>query len=362
MSSAVDIESFPQKLLSQIDSLNPSTRQQMLDQIVRILGSSVVEVIDSHNTPSAVLIFTLGRKKYIIKAEFGTETNTVKKEIDWYSKVGSHLSYVPRYISAVKTETLAALILAHIKDLITLDKISISPEVDPKNVLILIEKSLTHLNTLFNSNPKKQVSVSKANMLFIDRLAGRIKQAKSYKYLKELLNLKSIYVNGERFPNISYYVSDIYENRKLLEYVTPTLHGIIHGDLHCGNILVDKNFNLYFVDPNGNLSLPVEYDYGKIFHSIHGGYGSIMANRYSLKKIRNGEYEFSVDVPDCYTYSFDEIRKKLESDLFIRGLYLEALHFATMLPHHARNERETTALFLRGITLFRELFTILGEK
>jgi hypothetical protein len=47
--------------------------------------------------------------------------------------------------------------------------------------------------------------------------------------------------------------------------------------------------------------------------------------------------------------------------VFINSLLLESCHFLTMLPHHASNKRETTALFLRVIELFNYFIEVVKQ-
>lgn len=222
----------------------------------------------------------------------------------------------------------------------------------------LISKSIKLLNLLFESNPNKEVPLAKASNLFIEKYKSRFQESQQFEYLRQLLSFKNLYINGEQFPNFNFYVSKIAKDEKLKTSLTPKLYGVIHGDLHCGNILVKDN-NVYFVDPNGNLSMPIEYDYGKILHSIHGGYGSIMNGNYKLTELGKNRFEFLIKIPKAYKISFGKLSKTMPLELLIRSLYAKAMHFATMLPHHAKNEEETKALFLKGVMLFKELFSFL---
>jgi len=195
--------------------------------------------------------------------------------------------------------------------------------------------------------------------LFIGKYEERIKEAKKYIFLKKLFSQKIITINNIQYKNLDFYISIIRNNNKLKSLLTPIMFGLIHGDLHCGNILI-KSDNIYFVDPNGNLFMPLEYDYGKIFHSINGGYGSIMRKKFKLETKSINKYVFSLNLPKEYTYTFKQIVKEIPLDVFIKSFYSQAMHFATMIPHHAKDEKETTAIFLRSIQLFNELFKLVA--
>lgn len=350
------------QVVDQIRIINPTSKADFVTQVEKILQDTVVEVINSHNTPSVIFVFELDKQKYVIKAELGKSENSIAKEIKWYSKVGKNLSYVPKFISSVSDEKFCAVVIKYIENSSTLDNVAKTLQISPEIISGLIETSLERLNCLFHSRSTKLVSKKQSNQLLLDKYNVRKQRAIQYPFLKKLFRAEKIVVNGEELPTFDFCISHIQTDPDIRNYLTPKKFGVLHGDLHCGNILVDNDFNTFWVDPNGNLSLPVEYDYGKILHSIHGGYGLIMSNDYQLTKIGQDKYEFSINVPDGYSYSLRQLYKGMNEGLLIRSLYMEALHFATMLPHHASNEKETTALCLRGIQLFKELFLSLNEK
>ena len=83
------------------------------------------------------------------------------------------------------------------------------------------------------------------------------------------------------------------------DYVSSEKIGMIHGDLHCGNMLVTGK-RLSWVDPNGCFELPLEYDLGKLLHSVHGNYGSIIRGKYLISHISLKDYHFSYFEPKVY--------------------------------------------------------------
>lgn len=346
---------LPKEILTLTKKLSPRDHEEMKKEIAEILGDALVSVIDTHNTESITFIFSHKNKKYLMKAELQNKVGTVGKEITWYSKVGNLFSNCPRYLGSIKGKGIIAILLSFIDNSSTMDDLVLQSKIDTHQTWKLINKSLELLNLLFENNPKRKVTLTKADRLFIGKYKSRLQEAQSHEYLQKLFNPKNLRINGQPLPSFNYYISKIAGDKKLREFLTPKVCGVIHGDLHCGNILVKDN-EVYFVDPNGNLLMPIEYDYGKIFHSIHGGYGSIIRGDYKLRELNEGEFEFSIRLPKAYQTTFERFSKTLPQDLFVRSLYAEAMHFATMLPHHASSEEETKALFLQGITLFKELF------
>ena len=346
-----------QTILGQIERLSPKNQQEMIDQIEMALGDLIIDTNDSHNTKSVIFNISFRNKKYVMKVELNLGENAVKSEINWYLKIGRSFPNCPKYVASFFGKRLSVIVLSYLENCQTIDDLTLQSTITTNQTQKLIDKSLTKLNSLFENNTKSQVSLDHADSLYIRKFESRYKEALNYKSLGQLFSYENFYINGEKLSNFSAYISKIDRDEKLKRLLTPNIFGLIHGDLHCGNILAKKN-KIYFVDPNGNLSMPIEYDYGKIFHSIHGGYGAIMAKKYKLKKITQNKFEFSVQKPQAYQHVFNKLTK-MPSELFVRSLYSEAMHFATMLPHHASNENETTALFLSGILTFKNLFDIL---
>ncbi|MBI3289794.1 phosphotransferase [Candidatus Microgenomates bacterium] len=350
-----------QELLSQIEKLSPKNREEMKEQVAKVLGESLISILDTHNTQSVIIAFLNKSKKYVVKVELRGETGSVDKEINWYLKVGASFSNCPKYLGSVVGKNITALILSYIDNSLTIDEMVFQSKIDTNQTWKLIREAVKFLNSLFENKPKRKISLIEADALFIEKYESRFIEAQSCEYLQKLLSLKSLYINGRTFPNFDFYISKIVKDQKLREFLTPNVYGIIHGDLHCGNILV-KNNRVYMVDPNGNLSMPIEYDYGKILHSIHGGYGSIINGNYKLTELGEDQFGFSIQIPEIYTVMSSKFIRTIPPDLFVRSFYAEAMHFATMLPHHASNEAETKALFIRGVMVFKELFDLLDSN
>lgn len=348
-------------ILHRISKIKPKNKVELVNNIRNILDSSFIESIDSSNTPSVVFIFRSSRKKYVMKMEFSGNDNSVSKQLQWYQKVGRGLPYIPKLISYLNTGSFCIYVLEYIDGSRTLDEVVLNSKNISSNLIFnTIDDSLNKFVDLFHKHPTRQLTNIEAAEYIMQKYDVRKSKAFHYPFLANLFLKEKIIINGEDVLNYGSYIRRILENNKLRSHLTPISFGTIHGDLHCGNILVDENFSPHFVDPNGNLSLPVEYDYGKIFHSLHGGFGSVMTGKYKLKKTGLREYEFSIDIPQSYAYTFNKISSKLKTNFLIRGLYLEAMHFSTMLSHHANEEKETTALYLRGLMLFKELFNIIN--
>ena len=92
-------------------------------------------------------------------------------------------------------------------------------------------------------------------------------------------NSNSLYNSIKSVNNIKikdiYYYSEIIHN-KIISYLDNREHyNLIHGDIHLGNILLDENNNIIFIDPRGSFGDTklfglYEYDYAKLLFGISG--------------------------------------------------------------------------------------------
>jgi hypothetical protein len=124
-------------------------------------------------------------------------------------------------------------------------------------------------------------------------------------------------VNNITFKDIHYYCNRIHN--KLMDYLDGrNYYNLIHGDIHLGNILLDGNENMYFIDPRGyfgesKLFGLYEYDYAKLMFGL-SGYSifdniiinelNIINNNIEIDLIREHEYIFETGHFDKITVLF----------------------------------------------------------
>lgn len=154
-------------------------------------------------------------------------------------------------------------------------------------------------------------------------------------------------VNNVKIKNINYYCELI--QKKLTIYVKDrNFYNLIHGDIHLGNILVDENDNIFFIDPRGyfgesKLFGLYEYDYAKLLFGL-SGYSvfdnmkinelNIINNNIEIELIKQYEFIFEKNIFDEATIllclsiwlannsCFSNINKKITS-LMIAYYYCE---------------------------------------
>lgn len=349
------------QVISRVSSIAPSSRDDMKQLISDALNGYEFKMIDSHNTAPVLYMVSTDEGRFMIKAEYGKQKkNTVSKEITWYQRAKTALLH-PDLVGKHSNAQFSMLVLSYIEDALTLDQLAEadSSEETASSVANLTLKAIEMDRLLFSSSGPINAAREEVDQFYEEKYQMRTAEAKEYDYLKDLLEAPAHTVNGLVLHSPGHYMEQIQHSEALRNYLTPDQLGLIHGDLHFGNILLQQS-RLYFVDPNGESRMPIEYDYGKILHSFHGGYNQIAKGQFLLQKNDDG-YRFKIEMPESYTKVLSATQQHFTEQEYMRGLYSEALHFATMLPHHASNEVETTALFLRCMQIFQELFDHVGK-
>ena len=154
-------------------------------------------------------------------------------------------------------------------------------------------------------------------------------------------------VNNVKIKDIFYY-SDIIKSKVISHLNNRNYYNLIHGDIHLGNILLDKNENIYFIDPRGYFGESkifglYEYDYAKllfglscysVFDEMNINELKIVDNNLEIEFIKQYEYIFESKTFDTVTTllclsiwlannsCFSNINKKITS-LMIAYYYCE---------------------------------------
>ncbi len=346
-------------ILTRLANIQPSSRKSLTEIISSILSDKLERIIDTHNTASLIFIYKEEPgTRLLLKAEFGFGTAT-HKEIAWYEHIKQRgFQSGGEYVGSYIANSYAALLIKYVDGSSTVDELALIDEVDPGLVARLVRRAIDLDRGLFDET-NIDATPDRVNAFYMEKYEKRRQEADAIPYLKNLFTQTFVTINGRKLSTPDVVVESIKTTPYLLDRLTPTRLGLVHGDLHCGNILT-KGDEVILIDPNGNLVMPMEYDIGKILHSIHGHYGSIMRGAYTLIEDASLPYTFSFSVhgPKAYETALNGVREQITEDEYIRGLYAEALHFVTMLPHHAGATEETIALFLRSVELFDELMAL----
>ena len=347
------------KVRTALDVGQLTSKTDMHARLQAALGTSISQIIDSHNTQSIIYLFTESKIRYMLKAEYGSNSAT-HDEIAWHLKVASIDATLPTplLVETHRGADYAFIISKYIDNASTLDQLVLSRAQSSEATIAIIKDVLEKDRHLFLKT-SHACTQDQADTFFLEKYHQRTAESHRTPYLRKLLKIDAPIINGVAYRSVAEIIATIHDDSALRAIVTPEKIGLIHGDLHTGNILVNGSGATFLVDPKTGKELPFEYDIGKLFHSVHGGYGVIMTGNFTLESLAEDTYTLSLSVPEQYIDTFDAIKKSLSSQEYIRALYAEALHFTTILPHHVANKTETTALWLRSVQLFNELVQVL---
>ena len=130
-------------------------------------------------------------------------------------------------------------------------------------------------------------------------------------------------VNGLKIKDINYYSNII--RIELTECLKDRKHyNIIHGDTHLGNILLDINDNLIFIDPRGYFGETLlfglyEYDYAKLLFGL-SGYSAF--DNMIINKLEINNNNIEIDFIKNYEYIFDTNNFDKITILFCLSIWL----------------------------------------
>ncbi|MEK6871651.1 MAG: hypothetical protein AABX16_01995 [Nanoarchaeota archaeon] len=195
---------------------------------------------------------------------------------------------------------------------------------------------------------------------------------------RRLLNTKKMIINGKEYEHILPILKKLEGDENLKKALHPHCISYIHGDLHLGNILADKEnpHKFILIDPRGRvygggIGGDYAYDLGKIWHSLNGLYDFIHENKFSIKNsVEEDVLTAEIDISDeenrlVYKKILQSIPhmlqkyEKIRNDpyWYERTLFSEVIHFCSMLPFHREGdnyEKKPIALYLRSVILLNE--------
>lgn len=207
------------------------------------------------------------------KNEYGKEK--IQNEINFYEYIIDNkiIFSIPRIYLLNKNEGIIE--MEYLKNCNTITDIFYEFELN-----YIINKILTDIKILHNFSyfkVSKETYIESIRIETRDKILLRYNET-DWNNISFFNKIKT--VNNISFKNIYFYVNKI--NEELLKYINENMEDfyfcLIHGDIHLGNILInktnDKN-DIYFIDPRGyfgnnKLFGIKEYDYAKLLFGISG--------------------------------------------------------------------------------------------
>lgn len=337
------------EIISHLVSLQPSSREDMKQQISDVLAPYDMALLDTHNTLSMLFNFKLGSDRYGLKIEFG-EAQVTRDEAHWYELAPEDLK--THHIVSHSGDHFAFVLLRWLENAKTVEEIAIENEGKDNTVALdLLIQALNQDKELFESNQIVPLTNSQEHSFFFDKYNGYNAKATDYPYLHQLLAADQLVVNGQKLLGPNKIVNQIQQDDKLRDYLSPDRAGLIHGDPHADNLLVADG-RVFLLDPKGVDNLPFEYDTGRILWTLTG-WNAIMRGEYDLKKTA-GEYELTYTARSQYDGGLARLRDYLGERDYHRAMYSCCIQYLTRSAH-VTAEQETKALYLRGLVLLHEL-------
>ena len=342
---------------AQLQSFYFLDKQELIEGVTTVLGDDIEAVVDTHNTPTVNFIFTTSSGSHFMKV--GTaEDDAMRAEAAWYIDLPPEQEYTPPVQGISIRDGYSFVLMDFLPNVDTLDDHLLVH----RPILSVIQDGITRAKAidleLFNSHKRGTLNDAASNSLYWNKFISRRREAAKFTYLDNFMTRDTIVINDVEYPGIDAAVNRIFADEGTLDYLLPRHVGKIHGDLHAGNILVPRDrARACVVDPNGSRSLPLEYDLGKLLHSVHGLYGFVMAGRYELNRLAGSResYQFDIATSRQLVGLPDLVIDGLSDRIATSSLFNEAMHFATMLPHHAAERQETLALGMQAVRLLASL-------
>lgn len=359
----MEISNTTNEYLKEILRYSPLVKKDIKYVLSKVLGNDLVKTIEQHNTSAVLAVYASSEGLRILKIEAGAPPQKTIKEIHWYRTLQNsrNVSQTPSFFGGLYNKNIAVYELEFLDKYALFEDLIINDNINETQIQGYIMGSLDLMTVFFTSKQSRFVSFEEGETLYWLKIKQRVKEASNIPWLKELLQQRIVIINDKEFPGIPLILETL-SKEVLRRKITPCRWGFVHGDIHFGNIMVNEG-KIKLIDPNGKLELPIEYDIGKLLHSLHGNYNYIHRGRFSLEaRASPHEYVFKINTASKEYRWFEEIfRNRFSEEVVLRSLFSECCHFLTMLPHHTKDREETTALYLQTIILFQDLLRKLKD-
>ena len=254
-----------------------------------------------------------------------------------------------------------------------------SGEIDKTKAKEILSKVFDFLFEKLYTKEIKNYEKDFVNKVYFDRIFDRLELSKKKSNIfREIIDKKTLKINGKEFSNIKPLISSLKSEKDLLDALNPTRLSLLHGDLHFDNVLIDKENPEKFIliDPRGKMygggvGGDYTYDLGKVYHCLNGLYDFIHENKFDLS-INNDLDDLNANFKIQRSVELDQYKGVLSGlptlfnkyDLLkedknwkIRASFSEVAHFCSMAPFHikgAGDEKIALGIYLRGVMLLNQ--------
>lgn len=204
---------------------------------------------------------------------------------------------------------------------------------------------------------KEDKNPTYAKLMYVDKTYNEYVNFKKSYHDSELFSRAALIINEVRYDNFELIwerVKSIIESRLLNNKRT-----MIHGDMCFSNILYHPQVGARFIDMRGSFGErgvygDVMYDYAKLLHSVEGGYELFINDQFTVAKLSDGAYNYSVHANKNKEGSFMAYLEAFkEQDIDLIRL-IEGLIFVGMCARHYDGNERQLIMYLTGIKNLNE--------
>jgi len=182
-----------------------------------------------------------------------------------------------------------------------------------------------------------------------------IKRLETIRTVIPFSNDKFILINGKKCKNPLLYKEEY--KTAVQNNLINTVFCPIHGDCTFSNILLDKNNNIYFIDPRGYFGKQkvfgdVRYDWAKLYYSISGNFDMFNIKNFELKILDN-EVIYQINSNKWENFEkklFSYIGNYRESDI----KFIHSIIWLSLSSHCWEDYDSMCLAFYNGVYLINE--------
>lgn len=312
--------------------------------------------------------------KEVIRKEAKLDFGQLRKEILWLLELPAELKpYFPEVLNYQLSPSVFYEMPYYYYP--TLRQLLLDGIIDARKALDILEQITEFMFRKVYTCNQANADPDLFQRIHFDRIKSRlIAVRQKSKILRDLIDAKNLWINGDRYENIPMLIRRIQADEQLLKLLKPTYTSMIHGDFHFDNFLIDlPNKKFILIDPRGESSgFDWTYDYGKLWHSFDGLYDFIHEGFFHLnieKRYNKLSVWFEIERNSAlYQYQkinaiFPHILKRYiteypnNNNWILRISFVQAFHFCSLAPFHLEGngkERRAIARYITGVKLLNK--------
>lgn len=176
---------------------------------------------------------------------------------------------------------------------------------------------------------------------------------------------ENICINGKKCHNVLKFRRLFRE--VVLNNLMETRYGFYHGDCQLTNILVDKDKNIYFIDPRGyfgrtSICGDVRYDWAKLYYALNGNFDQFNIKNFDLEINEDG-INYSIG-SGGWEYLTEEMFKQIPKEEG-RKKEIELIHsiiWLSMASHAWEDFDSMCVAFYNGTYLLQDWLDKYNDK